>query len=76
MKFNHLLVMVSFPSATVNIALPGSYTNTYTVTDVFGNRAQTDRVVTVLLPPQPVCAPAAPCRRPASSSRKPPARRG
>jgi alpha-tubulin suppressor-like RCC1 family protein len=39
---------------TVNSGLLGSYTNTYTVTDASGNTAQTNRVVTVFLPPQPV----------------------
>lgn len=36
---------------TVNSSLTGSYTNTYTVTDASGNMTQTNRVVTVFLPP-------------------------
>jgi hypothetical protein len=32
---------------TVNISLPGAYTNAYTVTDASGNRAQVTRTILV-----------------------------
>ena len=41
-------------SLTVNISVPGTYTNTFTVADPSGNSAQTNRIVTVVLPAPPL----------------------
>ena len=41
---------------TVNISVPGTYTNTYSVMDPSGNSAHTNRIVTVVPPTPPLFA--------------------